>query len=254
MLRIALIQTQLHWEQPALNRQYFAELMAPLVGRTDLVVLPEMFSTGFSMQPHPLAEPMNGPTVTWIQAQAQHIGAVITGSIMVAEQGHYFNRLLWVAPDGTIQYYDKHHLFTPAGERKAYTPGQSKSIFLWNEWRICPRICYDLRFPEWSRQQPDSAHYDLLLYVANWPEARSHHWRALLQARAIENQCFTAGVNIVGTDGNQLQYIGDTTLVDYNGHILGTMARQTGVLLFSLDHDALLTYRERLPFLEDMLK
>jgi omega-amidase len=252
MLRIALIQTQLQWEQPLLNRLHFAELMLPLAGRTDLVVLPEMFSTGFSMQPQVLAESMNGPTLEWMQTQAQRLQAVIIGSIMITDQGHFFNRLLWVAPDGSIQYYDKHHLFTPAGERTAYSAGQSQSIFTWNEWRICPRICYDLRFPEWSRQQSDSGRYDLLLYVANWPEARSHHWRALLQARAIENQCFTAGVNIVGSDGNQLQYIGDTSLVDYNGQILGTLARQTGVLLFSLDRSALLAYRERLPFLDDM--
>jgi omega-amidase len=251
MLRIALVQARLQWEQPALNRHFFSELLQPLVGRADIVVLPEMFSTGFSMQAAQLAEPMTGPTVQWMQEQAQYLGAVVAGSIIILDNGRFYNRLLWVSPDGSVQHYDKRHLFALAGEHDVFTAGTERTIVQWNDWRVALCVCYDLRFPNWARQHRHAEPYDLLIYVANWPVTRSHHWRALLQARAIENQCFTAGVNIVGTDGNQLEYIGDTQLVDYNGQVIGHLAQQPAVLLLTLDRAAMLTYRERLPFLKD---
>jgi omega-amidase len=249
-VRITLVQTALHWEQPVANRAHFDTLLAPLAGHTDLVVLPEMFNTGFSMRPEVVAEPMSGPTVAWLRQQAARLGAVVVGSMACAANGQFFNRLLWVRPDGQVQTYDKRHLFGLAGEDAHYTAGAESLTVDWLGWRIRPLICYDLRFPVWSRHRPD-APYDLLLYVANWPARRAHHWRTLLAARAIENQCYTVGVNIVGTDGHQLEYLGDSLLADFQGQSVAHLAHQPAVVTLRLDLEKLQTYREQLPFLHD---
>ncbi|MBK8921868.1 MAG: amidohydrolase [Saprospirales bacterium] len=250
-MRITILQTQLHWEAPAANRAGLAEILAPLAGTTDLAVLPEMFSTGFSMQAAALAEPMEGPTGQWLRNQARLLGAAITGSFICREEGRYFNRLLFARPDGSIDCYDKRHLFSLANEHETYTAGQKSLVLGWLGWRICPLICYDLRFPVWSRQTP-AAPYDLLLYVANWPARRGHHWRSLLPARAIENQSYVAAVNIVGTDGNGLEYAGDSGIWDYSGQAVCHIgAGMPGIFTAELSLDALRQYRAQLPFLGD---
>jgi predicted amidohydrolase len=226
----------------------FAEKLAPLAGRTDLVVLPEMFTTGFTMNAAALAEPMDGPTVDWMRRQAAGLGAAITGSFICAENGRFHNRLVWMYPDGRAETYDKKNLFGLGGEDRHYTPGQRDLRLEWQGWTVCPRICYDLRFPEWSRNYLPEP-YDLLIYVAAWPARRGAHWRALLPARAIENQAYVAGVSVVGSDGAGLDYDGDSSVIDYYGHILCRISGQEGVFTAQLDRGALLAYREQLPFL-----
>jgi omega-amidase len=261
-MRITVIQTSLHWEDKPANLAMFEALLAPLAGQTDLIVLPEMFTTGFSMKAAQLAEPMDGPTVTWMQQQAAATGAAVAGSIIctppptvyypsyeVVQHGKV-NRLLFIEPNGTIHIYDKRHLFGLAGEHEHFSAGTKQVTITWKGWRIKPMICYDLRFPVWSRQTAD-APYDLLLYVANWPAPRAHHWRALLSARAIENQAYVAAVNIVGTDGEGRSYIGDSGLLDYHGQYLGHLQGQAGVLTLDLDLDELHAYRAKFPFLAD---
>ncbi len=256
-MRVTLVQTALHWENPAANLDMFRQKLAPLAGQTDLVVLPEMFSTGFSMQAAALAEPMEGHTVGWMRETAQLLGAAVTGSFICAEGGAYFNRLVWMFPDGRCQWYDKRHLFGLTGEDSAYTAGKKKLVVEWLGWRICPLICYDLRFPAWSRNQAGNAGakknsvYDLLIFVANWPERRSHHWRSLLTARSIENQCFTVGVNVIGQDGNGYVYSGDSALIDYGGQSIFQISRQEGLFTAKLSLDNLQDYRQQLPFLAD---
>ncbi|MBL7826527.1 MAG: nitrilase family protein, partial [Saprospiraceae bacterium] len=175
-MRISLIQSKLHWENSALNLRMFSEQLADLAGKTDLVVLPEMFTTGFSMHPQRLAETMDGPTMKWLSQTAQELDSAVTGSFICVENGKYYNRLVFMFPDGAYETYDKRHLFSLAGEEKVFTSGNKKLVVTWKGFRICPLICYDLRFPVWSRNL-DVAPYDLLIYVANWPNRRSHHWR-----------------------------------------------------------------------------
>jgi len=249
-MRTTIIQTQLHWQQPALNRQMFAEKIAPLYGKTDLIVLPEMFSTGFSMQAEALAEDMNGPTFQWLQEQASLSGAVVTGSFICREGAHFHNRLVWMQPDGQYFLYDKKHLFSLADEHKYYEPGAERLIVAWKGWRICPLICYDLRFPIWSRNVKNDP-YDLIIYVANWPETRSLHWRSLLVARAIENQAFTIGVNIVGTDGKGLAYSGDSGIIDFSGRQICQISGGEGLITTEFSLDEMRAYRQQLPFLND---
>ncbi len=227
-----------------------AEKLSPLRGRTDLIVLPEMFTTGFSMRPEGLAEPMDGPTVEWMREQAQDLGAALTGSFICGEGGRYYNRLIFMFPDGYCAQYDKKHCFTLAGEHEHYTPGREHLLVEWQGFRIRPLICYDLRFPVWSRNAPDHS-YDLLLYVANWPARRAAHWQNLLTARAIENQAYTVGVNIVGTDGNGLEYRGDSSLTDYAGEKIGELSLLEGVFTSKLSLENLQKYRQNLPFLAD---
>lgn len=248
-LNITLIQTPLHWEKAAENRELFNGLLAKIAsGSTHLVVLPEMFSTGFSMEPDVLAESMDGPTITWMRQKAAELGAVITGSLIIQEGGHYYNRLIWMRPDGSHEHYDKRHLFSLAGEDKYYTAGQQRLIEELNGWRICPLVCYDLRFPEWSRNRKE---YDLLLYVANWPERRSYAWRQLLIARAIENLAYVVGVNRIGLDGNQINYSGDSALIDPLGKVLYTKANEPFTQTFTLSHAHLLDTRDKFRFLDD---
>jgi len=247
-MHITLIQTNLHWEDPIANRDMFSKKINALVGKTDLIVIPEMFTTGFSMRSHELAETMDGATVKWIKTEAKRVGAVITGSLIIKEEGNYFNRLLWASPEGNLDFYDKKHLFTLASEHKHFSAGTEKKIFKYKNWKICPLICYDLRFPVWSR---NTENYDLLIYVASWPDRRREAWRALLRARAIENQCYVVGVNRVGTDGSQLSYAGDSTLIDYAGGTLLEGNRVEGVWTAEISRERRGEFVDKLPFLAD---
>lgn len=250
-MRLTVIQPALHWENPAANRAMFAEKLAPLAGQTDLVVLPEMFTTGFSMNAAALAEPMDGPTVHWLREQAVQTGAAITGSFICRENGRFYNRLIFMRPDGGYTLYDKRHLFGLAKEHETYTPGNSRCLVEWQGWNICPLICYDLRFPVWSRNRSGKEVYDLLLYVANWPDRRAHHWRALLPARAIENQCYLAAVNIVGRDGNGHEYTGDSGIIDFSGRQICQISTHEGAFTAKLSLEELRQFRRQLPFLDD---
>lgn len=220
---------------------------------TELLVLPEMFSTGFSMRPDTLAEPMNGDTVNWMRSTAMAKKIAITGSIIIKEEERYYNRLIWMLPNGQCGQYDKRHLFAYAGEDRHYTAGNKRLIASLNGWRINLQVCYDLRFPIWARQQGQDAQpeYDLLLYVANWPERRNHAWKTLLTARAIENQCYVVGVNRVGEDGNGIYHSGDSMVVDAMGEILYHNAHDTAVHTITLEKNALDTVRKNLPFSRD---
>ncbi len=247
-LRISTVQAALAWEDIEANLVMFSSKLALLAGQTDVVILPEMFTTGFSMAASRLAEPMNGRTMDWMAAQSAQLGAVVTGSFIATEGGQFFNRLVWMRPDGSFELYDKRHLFSPAAEHETYTAGQRKLVTEWLGWKICPLICYDLRFPVWSRNVEG---YDLLLYVANWPERRSYHWRQLLIGRAIENQCYVAGVNRCGSDGKGLHYAGDSAVVDYSGKLLYQISDAANIFTISLSLEMLHSYRESLQFLAD---
>lgn len=245
---ITLVQTDLVWENPAANRKVLSQKMDTLYGQTDLIVLPEMFTTGFSMRSHELAETMQGDTVQWLSNEAQRLNAAITGSLIIQENRQYFNRLIWAFPDGRMASYDKKHLFTLASEHKYYTPGQKKLLVEYKGWTICPLICYDLRFPVWSR---NTEGYDLLIYIASWPAPRREAWRALLKARAIENQAYTIGVNRVGTDGSKLTYAGDSTLIDFAGNTCVDMAYVEGMFTTKISKDKRAVFLKKLPFLDD---
>lgn len=247
-LTISLLQTPLAWHDPAANRAHFADLLQSLPAATDLAILPEMFTTGFTMDAEGLAEPMDGPTLQWMTALARKTGITLCGSVDVLDGGHYYNRCLWASPDGSHRHYDKRHLFRMAGEHEHYTAGTERLIVELNGWRICPLVCYDLRFPVWSRGINE---YDLLVYVANWPAARRSAWTTLLPARAVENQCYVAGVNRVGRDGNGIDYAGDSAAYDFLGNALADSGDKAGAETVTLDHDALRRYREKFPAWRD---
>lgn len=251
-LHLSLIQTQLHWEDKTANLHMLQQKIDS-IDFTEVVVLPEMFSTGFSMRPQQLAETMDGPTVQWMQATAARKKIILTGSLIIEENGHYFNRLIWMLPNGQYGYYDKRHLFAFAGEDQHYAAGNKRLIASVKGFRINLMVCYDLRFPVWARQQGDSSNteYDILLYVANWPERRSHAWRTLLQARAIENQCYVVGVNRVGNDGNNIYHSGNSMLVDAMGDIQFEQAHDECIHTCVLYKTALDEVRSKLPFLRD---
>nr|WP_298165664.1 amidohydrolase [uncultured Pseudomonas sp.] len=243
-LELALIQTELAWQNPAANRTHFETLLEQTRG-ADLIVLPEMFSSGFSMDSAVLAEPENGPTSLWMSEQAKQLQAVITGSLIIqAADGSYRNRLLWARPDGSVAHYDKRHLFRMASEHKHYAAGDEQVVLELNGWRIRPLICYDLRFPLWSR---DPHTTDLLLYTANWPAARRQHWNRLLPARAIENLCYVAAVNRIGQDGKGHPYSGDSQVLDFQGEALLDAGDADGVFRTTLSASELAAYRERFP-------
>ncbi|RRV08255.1 amidohydrolase [Pseudomonas sp. v388] len=243
-LNIALIQTTLAWHDREANLEHFEHLLDQ-AANAELVILPEMFTTGFSMESETLAEPEGGPTSVWLLTQAKRIDAVITGSVIVrAADGSYRNRLLWARPDGKLQHYDKRHLFRMADEHEHYSAGEERVIFDLNGWRIRPLICYDLRFPVWSRAVQDT---DLLIYTANWPGARRQHWNRLLPARAIENLCYVAAVNRVGTDGKGFEYTGDSQVLDFQGDTLLSVAEADGVFQATLSSADLHGYRTRFP-------
>lgn len=247
MLRITTVQAHLFWEDREANFRHLETLLAPL-RETDLIILPEMFSSGFSMNSEKLAEQMDGATVKWLQSIASEKNAVITGSFIAVENGNYYNRLIWVQPDGNFHVYDKRHLFSLAGEDKFYTPGKKRLEVEWKGWKICPLICYDLRFPVWSRN--DTA-FDVLIYVANWPRPRIQAWNTLLTARAIENQCFTIGVNRVGNDAVGNEYSGNSCITDFAGNTLYKAAEVEDVFTITLEKEGLLDFRQKLPFLND---
>ncbi|MGV3638091.1 MAG: amidohydrolase [Flavobacteriales bacterium] len=235
----------LHWEDAEANRGMFATKLAILAGRTDLIVLPEMFTTGFSMRSTELAEEMNGPTVQWMREQAKKLGAAIYGSVIITEGGKCFNRGLFVRPDGQVTVYDKRHLFRFANETDHYSAGSERVVLEWRGWRILLQICFDLRFPVFARNRGD---YDASLYVANWPEARRYPWSQLLIARAIENQCYVAGVNRVGMDGKGIHYTGDSVVIDPRGAVIGQVEPAVeGATTVSLDRTALEDLRAKFP-------
>lgn len=247
-LDLALIQTTLAWQDAAANREYFTRLLDKARG-ADLIVLPEMFTTGFSMSAARLAEPEEGPTYHWLREQAARLEAVVTGSVIIeAADGSYRNRLLWARPNGEILHYDKRHLFRMAGEHQHYTAGERQALFELNGWRVRPLICYDLRFPVWSR---DAHGTDLLIYTANWPAARRNAWNRLLPARAIENLCFVAAVNRVGEDGKGHPYSGDSQVLDYLGDSLLQAGDAEGVFRVTLSARNLAAFREKFPAYHD---
>lgn len=248
-LSVALIQTDLFWEDVTANLAELEEKIAALSGPVDVIVLPEMFNSGFTMNTA-VAEPMGLTTTRWMKQISMQTKALVIGSFAVKENGKFYNRLLCVQPDGTMLYNDKRHLFSIGKEHETYTPGNSKLLFSWKGWKICPLVCYDLRFPVWSRNVL-SDYYDLLIYVANWPAKRRHAWNTLLQARAIENQSYVIGVNRVGVDGNGLEYKGDSVALDYLGEPVCMLASEETEKVISFSRSDLQKYREAFPALED---
>jgi len=252
-LRTTLVQADLRWEDPQTNCRRLDEQLGSLdAATTDLIVLPEMFATGFTMNSREMAEPMaSSQSVAWMREQARRRRCVVTGSVAVTEEGEYYNRLIWATPDGEVVHYDKRHLFRMAGEHERYGMGQQRSIVELKGFRILLTVCYDLRFPVWLRQQPaqdEHFEYDALLCVANWPAPRRGPWRTLLQARAIENLCYVIGVNRVGEDAKGLAYAGDSMLVDFKGDPLIDEARdQPFIRTGALDREALSRFRDKFP-------
>jgi omega-amidase len=255
-LTITTIQSTLHWEDKQANLAMFEKKIMGIAEKTEIVILPEMFSTGFSMKPETLAEKMDGETVAWMKRVAAQKRIVLTGSVIIEDEGYYFNRLIWMLPNGQYGFYDKRHLFAYAGEHEQYTSGNKRLIASVKGWRILLIVCYDLRFPVWCRQMPPATEggeelYDLMICVANWPERRNHAWKTLLQARAIENQCYVAGVNRVGNDGNNIVHSGDSMIVSPMGEVMYTRQNDEDIHTLTLQKDALEEVRKKLPFLED---
>lgn len=254
-LTITVIQTNLHWEQKEMNLQMLEKKINSLKEKTEIIVLPEMFSTAFSMKPEVLAETMEGETIDWIKKMAGSKKAIVTGSVIIEEGGHYYNRLIWMLPNGRSGIYDKRHRFAYAGEHQHYTAGAKRLIASVKGWKINLQVCYDLRFPVWSRQKlsalpgpENKPEYDVLIYVANWPERRSNAWKILLQARAIENQCYVVGVNRVGKDGNDIDHSGDSMVIDPMGEILYHKKEEEDIYTLTLDKELLDKVREKYPF------
>jgi len=256
-LRITLVQSDLHWEDREANLKRLDQHLSRIVEPTDIVVMCEMFTTGFSMHAERIAEyhdAENMRTLNWMRAWAKKLDAVVTGSIAVNEEGTYFNRLYWVLPDGRINTYDKRHTFTFAGEDKHYSKGNSRIIEEWRGWKICPLICYDLRFPVWSRNTMVNGEpaYDVLIYAANWPEVRTAPWQKLLLARAIENQCYVCAVNRVGSDDNGNNYSGDSAAIDPRGdYLFHSDDGQEYVRTVVCSGTALDDFRKKFPVLVD---
>lgn len=247
-LNISLVQADLIWEKPRENRELLSAMLQD-ISTTQLIVLPEMFSSGFTMNPKAVAETPDGPSVKWMLEVAKKKKAAVCGSLVIEENQSYYNRLYFVAPDGKINTYNKKHLFTLAGEHQVYSPGRERLLVNYLGWKICPLICYDLRFPVWARNTDD---YDLLLYVANWPQVRVFAWDTLLSARAIENLSYVAGVNRVGTDGNGHPYTGHSAVYDALGQaVLPSQKGHTGVFSVTLSKEHLNQTRNKLRFLDD---
>jgi len=247
-MKIALIQTDLFWENAAANRENFDSKIAEIVSEVNLIVLPEMFSTGFTMNPSAIAETLEGETIEWMKEKAKQKNAAITGSLVITENGKYYNRMVFVFPSGEIQYYDKRHSFSLAGEDKVYTRGDQKVIIEYLNWKICLQICYDLRFPVFARNVEN---YDLLLYVANWPKVRTNAWDALLKARAIENLSYVVGVNRIGIDANDYEHIGHSQAIDFLGNYILEPQEKNGVFIIELDKNTMYETRKKLDFLSD---
>ena len=268
-LNLTLIQSNLQWEDKQANLRMFEEKIRSVTDRTSLIILPEMFSTGFSMKPEILAEPMDGEAVQWMKRVAAEKKVILTGSLIIEDGGQYYNRLIWMLPNGQYGYYNKRHRFAYAGEDEHYAAGSKRLIASVNGWKINLQVCYDLRFPVWARQQPVTTpeglsalpphaghkpaqlEYDVLIYVANWPERRNHAWKTLLQARAIENQCYVIGLNRVGTDGNSIYYSGDSMIIDPLGEPLYHKAHAEDIFSHSLSKERLEEVRTKFPFWRD---
>jgi predicted amidohydrolase len=248
-LKVALCQTHLYWEDPQANFAHFDEILGDLPSGLDVIVLPEMFSTGFSMRPEQNADQSEGKTLAWLRRWAAHHQAALVGSAIIEENDQYYNRLFFVEPTGQYQHYNKKHLFSLAGEEKVYQPGDKKLIVDFRGWRINPQICYDLRFPVWCRNAED---FDLQLFVANWPERRRRAWQALLKARAIENMAYVIGLNRVGKDGNGVDHSGDSALIDPLGQLISDISpHQSEVGVYQIDRSYLFEQRQRFGFLND---
>jgi predicted amidohydrolase len=250
-LRISLLQGATRWHDAAANRAYYGDLARSLKGKSDLLVLPETFLSGFTNETLHTAETMDGEGLRWLRDLSREVGATITGSLVVREGDRCVNRLVWMSPDGQQALYDKRHLFRMAKEHERYAGGSERLIVELNGWRICPQVCYDLRFPVWLRNRYDRVaqrfDYDLLIFVANWPSARRHAWSTLLRARAIENLSCCVGVNRVGVDGNDLHYAGDSVALDFLGQPLVELGAQEQVVTVALDPAPLAAHRERFP-------
>lgn len=254
-LKITLIQSDVHWEDTEANLAMFEEKVWQIGNTTDVIVLPEMFTTGFTMAAPKLAEHMNMRTFKWMKQMADQTGALILGSYIVTVHERYFNRLLWMEPGGNFKTYDKRHLFRMANEQKVFTPGESLLIAPWKGWRICPLVCYDLRFPVWSRNKWDPAtrklNYDVLVYVANWPTTRIDAWNTLLKARAIENLSYVVGVNRIGQDGNGIEYNGNSSVISPKGEYIYTNEGTESIRTVALSSNSLEAFRDRFPAYQD---
>lgn len=247
-MKTALIQSAIIWENPEANRNYFEQKINTISESIDLIVLPEMFTTGFTMNPETVAETMDGKTMGWLQSLAKAKKTAITGSLIIADNNNFYNRLVFVFPSGEIQFYDKRHLFTLAGEDKVYTSGTQKLIVDYLGWKICPLVCYDLRFPVFARNVEN---YDLLLYVANWPKPRINAWDILIKARSVENMCYTIGVNRNGVDNANLEYVGHSQVVDFLGNYILEPQETEGVFIVEFDKEKMNNARNKLGFLND---
>jgi omega-amidase len=253
-LHITLIQSDIFWEDPVKNIEHFGKLIDAVNDPTDLIILPEMFNTGFSINPLQCAETMDGPTLSFLKEKAIRKKCMITGSLLVQDKNKYFNRLVVCYQDGSVNQYDKRHLFRLSEEDKIFTSGTEKIIVKRKEWKILPLICYDLRFPVWSKNHwiADGYEYDLLIYVANWPQSRIHLWKPLLVARAIENQCYVVGVNRIGNDGHGRPHSGDSMVIGPEGEILVSVEPgQPAVITTTLSMKKLFDFREKYPFAPD---
>lgn len=248
-LTVSVIQMDLVWENHSENLSSIEKWLEKVPAETDLVVLPEMFSTGFSMNSSKLAEPMDGPTVEWLKAQCVKWNKAIMGSLIIKDGGNFFNRMIMCSPTGVESVYDKRHLFRMAEENQFFNGGEKRIIWNYKGWRICPQVCYDLRFPVWSRNQND---YDVLVYVANWPKRRNHPWKTLLLARAMENQSYVVGTNRVGIDANEIEYSGDSAIIDPMGnYCLQATPEKEEIITFELSHSFLEQCRAQFPVLLD---
>ncbi len=255
-LTVSTIQTNLFWESKTANLNMLEDKIGELFQKTELVVLPEMFNTGFSMNAAKLAEKMDGETVAWMKKISAQNRIILTGSLIIEEENKYYNRLIWMMPNGELGYYDKRHLFAYSGEDKNFTGGNKRLITSVKGWKLNMQVCYDLRFPVWARQsvlknENTFYEYDVLVYVANWPDRRSHAWKTLLCARAIENQCYVIGVNRVGNDGNEIYYSGNSLVIDPLGEVLYHMADEEDIFTITLQRERLDEVRTKFPFLKD---
>ena len=247
-MKLAVIQTTLIWENPNKNRSLLQYKINAISQYVDLIILPEMFTSGFTMHPKNVAETMQGETILWLKDVAKTRNCALTGSLVIEENGNYFNRLVFVFPTGEIQQYDKKHLFTLAGEDKVYTFGTEKLIVAYKGFKICPLICYDLRFPVFSRNVED---YDLLIYVANWPKLRVNAWDILLKARAVENMSYVIGVNRIGMDDNNHEYVGHSQVIDFLGNQIVEPYETEDIFVVELSKEKMLETRSKLAFLND---
>jgi omega-amidase len=253
-LTVAFIQCPLHWHDKGANLAMFEEKIWSLEQDVDLIVLPEMFTTGFTMEVTEMAEPMNLNGTKWLKQMAAQTKAVVTGSMIISENGKFYNRLLWAQPDGAVLSYDKRHLFRMANEDHVFSMGMERMVFSWKGWNIFPQICYDLRFPVWSRNKVNpngTMEYDLSFYIASWPAPRVGAWDILLQARAVENLCYSMGVNRIGTDGNNISYLGHSAIYDYKGIKVADAKEEERQVVATLSYSTLQEFRQKFPAWKD---